>query len=135
MSEGHEFRPGLEFDVAALERHFAAHLPQHTGPLRVRQFPGGQSNPTYLIGSSAGSVVLRRMGRADLIGPGKQHLVPPWQPAGTGTLAEGARARGDVRKHGGASAAPGGRPARPFRTQHTGLPDAPRKGGGSRGGR
>jgi len=93
---------------------------------------------------------LRRMGRADLIGPGKQHLVPPWQPAGTGTLAEGTRARGDVRKHGGASAAPGGRPARPFRTQHTGLPDAPRagartddapragtprKGGGSRGGR
>ena len=60
MSEGHEFRPGLEFDVAALERHFAAHLPQHTGPLRVRQFPGGQSNPTYLIESSAGSVVLRR---------------------------------------------------------------------------
>ena len=60
---------------------------------------------------------LRRMGRADLIGPGKQHLVPPWQPAGTGTLAEGARARGDVRKHGGASAAP-------FRTQHT----RPRRG-------
>jgi Domain of unknown function (DUF3362) len=24
------------------------------------------------------------MGRADLIGPGKHHLVPPWQPAGTG---------------------------------------------------
>jgi uncharacterized radical SAM protein YgiQ len=66
---------------------------------------------------------LRRMGRADLIGPGKQHLVPPWQPAGTGTLAEGARARGDVRKH-------GGRSAKPFRTQHTGLPDArpPRPG-------
>ncbi len=65
---------------------------------------------------------LRRMGRADLIGPGKQHLVPPWQPAGTGTLAEGARARGDVRKHGGASATPGGRAARPFRTQHTRPP-------------
>ena len=64
---------------------------------------------------------LRRMGRADLIGPGKQHLVPPWQPAGTGKLAEGSRARGDVRKHGGASAAP-------FRTQHTGLPDGRRKG-------
>jgi uncharacterized radical SAM protein YgiQ len=66
---------------------------------------------------------LRRMGRADLIGPGKQHLVPAWQPAGTGTLAEGARTRGDVRKH-------GGRSAKPFRTQHTGLPDArpPRPG-------
>jgi uncharacterized radical SAM protein YgiQ len=28
---------------------------------------------------------LRVMGRADLIGPGKRHLIPPWQPAGTGT--------------------------------------------------
>ncbi len=27
---------------------------------------------------------LKRMGRADLIGPGKQHLVPSWQPPGTG---------------------------------------------------
>jgi len=27
---------------------------------------------------------LKRMGRADLIGPGKRHLVPAWQPAGTG---------------------------------------------------
>jgi hypothetical protein len=24
------------------------------------------------------------MGRADLIGPGKRHLVPAWQPKGTG---------------------------------------------------
>jgi uncharacterized radical SAM protein YgiQ len=56
---------------------------------------------------------LKRMGRADLIGPGKRHLVPAWQPAGTGEH-EGRR-----------------RPqaAKPFRTQHTGLPDAPlRKG-------
>ncbi|MFN7271195.1 MAG: phosphotransferase, partial [Gammaproteobacteria bacterium] len=60
MTEGHEFRPGLEFDVGALERHFALHLPQHAGPLRVRQFSGGQSNPTYLVESPAGSVVLRR---------------------------------------------------------------------------
>ncbi|MCK9382965.1 MAG: YgiQ family radical SAM protein [Sulfuritalea sp.] len=28
---------------------------------------------------------LRAMGRADLIGPGKRHLIPAWQPAGTGT--------------------------------------------------
>jgi uncharacterized radical SAM protein YgiQ len=40
---------------------------------------------------------LKRMGRADLIGPGKQHLVPTWQPAGTGLGGEGARAG---RKHG-----------------------------------
>ena len=41
---------------------------------------------------------LRRMGRADLIGPGKHQLVPAWQPAGTGRQQEGER--------------------RPFRTQH-----------------
>ncbi|MCW8947883.1 MAG: DUF3362 domain-containing protein, partial [Sedimenticola sp.] len=28
---------------------------------------------------------LKQMGRADLIGNGKRHLVPAWQPAGTGT--------------------------------------------------
>ena len=27
---------------------------------------------------------LKKMGRADLIGPGKRHLIPDWQPAGTG---------------------------------------------------
>jgi uncharacterized radical SAM protein YgiQ len=35
---------------------------------------------------------LKRMGRADLIGPGKHHLVPAWQPTGTGkTGGEGRR--------------------------------------------
>jgi uncharacterized radical SAM protein YgiQ len=65
---------------------------------------------------------LRRMGRADLIGPAKHQLVPAYQPPGTGTSAEGQRARASVRKHGGGSAAP----AKPFRTQHTGLPRVPR---------
>jgi uncharacterized radical SAM protein YgiQ len=54
---------------------------------------------------------LRRMGRADLIGSGKQQLVPAYQPTGTGDNAEG-------RRNVGAS--------RPFRTQHTGLPTTPR---------
>jgi hypothetical protein len=31
---------------------------------------------------------LKAMGRADLIGPGKQHLVPATQPAGTGVKRE-----------------------------------------------
>src|SRR5258708_5687970 len=34
---------------------------------------------------------LKRMGRADLIGPGKRHLIPAWQPAGTGGEHEGRR--------------------------------------------
>ena len=34
---------------------------------------------------------LKRMGRADLIGNGKRHLVPAWQPAGTGGKPEKAQ--------------------------------------------
>ncbi len=34
---------------------------------------------------------LKRMGRADLIGNGKRHFVPSWQPAGTGGQPEGVR--------------------------------------------
>jgi uncharacterized radical SAM protein YgiQ len=56
---------------------------------------------------------LKRMGRADLIGNGKQHLIPAYQPVG---------ARAAI-------------PARPFRTQHTGLPKSGRGGGNSRRGR
>jgi uncharacterized radical SAM protein YgiQ len=42
---------------------------------------------------------LKRMGRADLIGPGKHQLVPNWQPAGTG--GSGGEGRRMGRKHGG----------------------------------
>jgi uncharacterized radical SAM protein YgiQ len=53
---------------------------------------------------------LKRMGRADLIGNGKRHLVPGWQPRGSAPSAAGARR---------------------FRTQHTGLPvDPPSAGRG-----
>jgi uncharacterized radical SAM protein YgiQ len=34
---------------------------------------------------------LQKMGRADLIGNGKKHLIPTWQPAGTGGQGEGRR--------------------------------------------
>ena len=36
----------LAFDAARLEAYLAARLPDFAGPLRVRQFKGGQSNPT-----------------------------------------------------------------------------------------
>jgi len=56
---------------------------------------------------------LRRMGRADLIGNGQHHLIPAYQPVGP--RVPGSRAAG--------APAPGSRaPARPLRTQHTGLP-------------
>ena len=47
------------FDVAALERYLAAHLPGFAGPLIVEQFKGGQSNPTYQLTASGRSYVMR----------------------------------------------------------------------------
>ena len=41
---------------------------------------------------------LKDMGRADLIGPGKHHLVPAWQPAGTGL--RGGEGNRTGKKHG-----------------------------------
>ncbi len=58
---------------------------------------------------------LRRMGRADLIGNGKQQLVPTWQPASASGAEEGQRSA-----------------ARPFRTQHTGLPRTPKPPGNAK---
>jgi uncharacterized radical SAM protein YgiQ len=59
---------------------------------------------------------LRRMGRADLIGSGRHHLVPAHQPVGSGAQ----------RRDSGSHA------TRPFRTQHTGLPQTPRMPPGRR---
>ena len=56
---------------------------------------------------------LKRMGRANLIGNGKQHLIPAYQPVGTRPAIAG----------------------RPFRTQHTGLPKSGRGAAKSRRGR
>jgi aminoglycoside phosphotransferase (APT) family kinase protein len=48
------------FDVAALERYMARHVPGFEGPLDVRQLQGGQSNPTYYLAAASGTYVLRR---------------------------------------------------------------------------
>src|SRR6266853_463878 len=50
----------LAFDTARLADYLLAHLPGFAGPLSVRQFKGGQSNPTYLIETPARRYVLRR---------------------------------------------------------------------------
>src|SRR3954466_4304621 len=52
--------PGLTFDRGRLESHLAARLPGFAGPLTVRQFKGGQSNPPYLIETPFRRYVLRR---------------------------------------------------------------------------
>jgi aminoglycoside phosphotransferase (APT) family kinase protein len=53
-------RPGLEIDVARLEAYLSTHVPSFNGPLTVRQFKGGQSNPTYLLVTPSHRYVLRR---------------------------------------------------------------------------
>ena len=53
-------RAGLEIDVARLETYLAGQVPTFKGPLTVRQFKGGQSNPTYLLITPSHRYVLRR---------------------------------------------------------------------------
>ncbi len=63
---------------------------------------------------------LKNMGRADLIGPGKHHLIPAWQPKGTGEMAEGAR-RPHKLRNGQIAGSRKSDVTTPIRTQHTGL--------------
>ncbi|MFO0761772.1 MAG: phosphotransferase [Byssovorax sp.] len=66
MSEHDDFQgaaavsAALRFDQAALERYLTTHVEGFSGPLTVRQFRGGQSNPTYLLEAGSGKYVLRR---------------------------------------------------------------------------
>jgi aminoglycoside phosphotransferase (APT) family kinase protein len=50
----------LAFNTERLRAYLAGRLPGFAGPLRVRQFKGGQSNPTYLIETPTQRYVLRR---------------------------------------------------------------------------
>jgi aminoglycoside phosphotransferase (APT) family kinase protein len=50
----------LRFEAAQLEAYLARELSGFNGPLSVRQFKGGQSNPTYLLETPARRYVLRR---------------------------------------------------------------------------
>lgn len=55
-----EASSALRLDAAKLERYLAAQVASFAGPLVIRQFKGGQSNPTYLLETPARSYVLRR---------------------------------------------------------------------------
>jgi hypothetical protein len=54
---------------------------------------------------------LQKMGRADLIGNGKKHLIPSFQPAGTGGQGEGKRVTRKANR-------PQNQKGKTFRTQH-----------------
>jgi aminoglycoside phosphotransferase (APT) family kinase protein len=52
--------PTHRFDEAALAAWMQANVAGYEGPLEVRQFKGGQSNPTYQLVTPAKTYVLRR---------------------------------------------------------------------------
>ena len=55
-----EAAPALRLDAARLENYLAARVAGFAGPLTVKQFKGGQSNPTYLLQTPGRAYVLRR---------------------------------------------------------------------------
>ncbi|WP_420327743.1 phosphotransferase family protein [Mameliella sp.] len=55
-----EVSDALSFDERALEAHLVQHLPGFSGPLEVRQFNAGQSNPTYQLSAGGKRYVLRK---------------------------------------------------------------------------
>lgn len=55
-----DVREALRFDVGQLADYMTSHVESFHGPIEVRQFRGGQSNPTYLLQAESGRYVLRR---------------------------------------------------------------------------
>ena len=55
-----EVDPRHALDEAALDQWLKAHVEGYAGPLTLRQFKGGQSNPTYELVTPTGAYVLRR---------------------------------------------------------------------------
>lgn len=55
-----EVDPRYRLDEAALDAWMRAHVSGYVGPLTVRQFKGGQSNPTYELVTPSAAYVLRR---------------------------------------------------------------------------
>src|ERR1700733_5650106 len=53
-------RDAHRFDEKALEHYLTANLTGFDGPLAVRQFEGGQSNPTFIIDTAKKRYVLRK---------------------------------------------------------------------------
>jgi aminoglycoside phosphotransferase (APT) family kinase protein len=60
-------RADHRFDEARLFQWMEEHVIGFAGPMRVEQFKGGQSNPTYKLSTPGKSYVLRRKPRGNLL--------------------------------------------------------------------
>src|SRR5262249_20569519 len=69
--------PTHRFDVGALERYLVERIAGLRGPLTVRQFQGGQSNPTYYVNAPGGEYVVRRKPPGKLL-PSAHAVDPPY---------------------------------------------------------
>ena len=55
-----DVRPEHLVDADALQEYLTGNMDGFAGPLSIRQFKGGQSNPTYLLEAASGKYVMRR---------------------------------------------------------------------------
>ena len=60
-------RESHRFDEEALLAYLEQHLDGFRGPLFIKQFEGGQSNPTYLLETGSGRYVLRKQPPGELL--------------------------------------------------------------------
>ncbi len=60
-------RQAHRFDEAALASFMAEHVDGFRGPLEVRQFEGGQSNPTFALRTPSAEYVLRKQPPGELL--------------------------------------------------------------------
>lgn len=60
-------REAHRFDEAALADYMAAHVEGYEGPMTVRQFEGGQSNPTFHLGTPGRDYVMRKQPPGELL--------------------------------------------------------------------
>lgn len=58
--EAGEIRKGEELPVEALERCLIDNIAGLSGPMKIKQFPGGHSNLTYLLSFGVREMVMRR---------------------------------------------------------------------------
>ena len=72
MAELVEMLPQHRLDVAAIGNYLARHLDGDWPRLSIRQYQGGQSNPTYLIGAGAARYVLRKQPPGPLLAKAHQ---------------------------------------------------------------
>ena len=60
-------RAGHEFDEAALAAYLEKNIAGFKGPLKIQQFDGGQSNPTFKLSAGSGVYVLRKQPPGELV--------------------------------------------------------------------